>query len=424
MDNHKDILVIGGGLAGVEASLLLARAGRTVYLVEKESLFGGASIKSEEIVPNMECATCMLAPKQSEILESKNIILLTLSEVTDVQGEAGHFQVRIHKKARYVNIENCIGCGACYEPCPVELPNTFEEGLIKRKAIYVACAGALPNAPMIDMEHCLRTQGSDCTACKEACMFDAITYDEQDEDMTVEVGAIIIATGYTLSDLSQFPQYGYGKLPGVYSAFEFERLRASNGPTSGTIALRDGKKPGSIGLVHCIGRKEKGYCSQCCCMYLAKFAHYAFDQLETVKIYEFYQEISIPGKGNQKFFNGVRDKGVHQICTSDLSITANGQDGGVTIEYLDASTGKKTVSVDMAVLAPCMEPSQGTKDIARVLHITLDTHGFIATPDKDPVSTSRPGVMAIGCAQGPQFMAEVTMQAQIAAGQALSLTEE
>lgn len=424
MAKNNNVLVIGAGLAGIEASLLIAKAGRTVYLIEKQTLFGGASIKSEEVVPNMECATCMLAPKQSEILENKKINLLTLSEVTDIHGDHGNFQVTIHKKARYVNPDNCIGCGACYEPCPIELPNTFEENLVTRKAIYVACAGALPNAPAIDMEHCLRSKGQDCTACKEACMFDAIVYDDQDKDLNIQVGAIIIATGYSLSDPGQFPEYGYGKNPGVYSAFEFERLRASNGPTSGAITLRDGKKPESIALIHCVGRKEKGYCSQCCCMYLAKFAHYAFGQLDNVTIYEFFQEISIPGKGNQKFFNETQNKGIQQIRTSSISINTNGQGKGVKIEYEKAPHTKTAINVDMVVLAPCMEPSSGTKTLAQLLDVALNDYGFFKTNPYDPVSTTRPGILVIGCAQGPQFMHQATMQAHIAAGQALSLTQE
>jgi heterodisulfide reductase subunit A len=424
MTKNKNILVIGAGLAGIEASLLLAKAGRTVHLVEQQSYFGGASIKSEEVVPNMECATCMLAPKQSDILENKNIDLLTLSEVTAIQGEAGNFQVTIHKKARYVSLENCIGCGACFEPCPVESPNAFEENMIQRKAVYVVCAGALPNAPMIDMEQCLRSKGQNCTACKEACMFDAILFDDKDETMTITVGAIIIATGYSLGDLGQFPEFGYKKLPGVYSAFEFERLRASNGPTSGTITLRDGRKPGSIALIHCVGRAQKGYCSQCCCMYLAKFAHYAFDQIENVRIYELFQEISIPGKGNQKFFKEVIEKGVQQIRVSSLSITGNDHDPGLKIAYTNGSAEASIIDVDMAILAPYMEPSPNTKALATVLGVDLDDHGFIKTGPLDPVTTTRHGILAIGCAQKPQFMSGVTIQAHIAAGQALSLTED
>ena len=424
MTNNTDVLVIGAGLAGIEASLLLATAGRKVYLVEKKSYFGGAAIKSEEVTPHMECATCMLAPKQSDVLENKNIELLTLSDVLEVSGEAGDFTAKIRRRARYVSLENCIGCGACFEPCPVTAANEFEEGLSERKASHVACAGALPNAPVIDMEHCLRGKDKDCQLCKDACMFDAIRYEDEDGEMTVNVGAIIVATGYRLGDVRQFPEYGYGKIPNVYSAFEFERLRASNGPTSGTIQTRDGQKPQSIGMIHCVGRDEKKYCSQVCCMYLTKFAHYAFDCLENVRVFQFFKEHSIPGKGNQKLFEEVKAKGVDMIRAKALSISTNGDRSGVRIEYEDEKAEKKAVDVDMAVLAPFMEPYPGTDKLAQLLGIQLDDFGFIKTADYDSVTTTRSGIFAIGCVQSPKFMNDTTIQAHIAAGHVLSLTGE
>jgi heterodisulfide reductase subunit A len=424
MAKNKDILVIGGGLAGIEASLLIAKAGHKVYLVEKESYFGGAAIKSEEVTPNMECATCMLAPRQSDILENKNIELLTASEVTSISGEPGAFTVQIKKRARYISLEACIGCGACYEPCPVSAPNEFEEGLSQRKAIYTPCAGALPNAPIIDMDRCLRAKGEDCTLCKEACMFDAVIYDDKDEEISVQAGAVIVATGFKLGDLSQFPQYRYDKKSNVYSAFEFERLRASNGPTAGTIQMRNGEKPESIGLIHCIGRDEKKYCSQVCCMYLAKFAHYAYEQLENVKIYEFYKELSIPGKKSQRFFEGVKDKGIEMIRAGKVAILPNGSESGIKIEYEDESAQKKTIDVDMAVLAPYIQPYPGSDKLASLLGIELDDLGFIKTAVYDPVATTRPGVYAVGCIQGPMSMSSTTVQAHIAAGHALAFTGE
>jgi heterodisulfide reductase subunit A len=423
-EKNNSILVIGAGLAGIEASLLLAKAGRKVYLVEKESYFGGAAIKSEEITPHMECATCMLAPKQSDILENKNIELLTLCEVIGVNGKAGHFAVKIRKRARYISLESCIGCGACFEPCPVSVPNDFEEGLSKRKAIYVACAGALPNAPVIDMENCLRNKGEDCTLCKEACMFDAICYEDKDEETTINVGAIIVATGYKLGDMSQFPKYGYNKKSNVYSAFEFERLRASNGPTSGTIQMRDGQKPKSIGLIHCVGRDEKKYCSQVCCMYLTKFAHYAFEQLENVKIYQFYKELSIPGKGSQKFFHEVKARGIEMLRNKSISISANGSNEAVTIEYQNEKDEKKALDVDMVVLAPFIEAYPGTDQLARLLEVKLDDFGFIKTDAFDSVTTTRAGIFAIGCIQSPMSMSDTTIQAHIAAGHVLAAIEE
>jgi len=413
---EKNILVIGAGLAGIEASLLCARAGRKVYLVEKESYFGGSAIKSEEVFPQMECATCMLAPKQSEVLEDKNIELLTLSEVKEIKGEPGNFQVKILKKARYVSVVNCIGCGACFEPCPVSLDNDFEERLSKRKAIYLACAGALPNVPAIDMENCLRAKGEDCQACKEACMFDAIIYDDKDEELSISVGSIIIATGFRLSDSEKFSDLGYKKFKNVFSAFEFERLRASNGPTAGEILTREGKPPKSIAFIHCVGREEKGYCSQICCLYLTKFVHYALDKIAGVKVYQFYKELSIPGKGNQKFFQEIKKKGINLIRTKKVSISEN--ENGLHLTYED----NKAVDVDMVVLAPPVEPHPGTKEIARLLNLEQEQFGFFKTTEFNPIESNRPGIFIAGCAQGPNFMQDVILQAQAAAGAALHLT--
>lgn len=419
---NKDILIIGAGLAGIEASLLCARAGRKVYLLEKEPYFGGSAIKSEEVFPLMECATCMLAPKQSDVLENKNIELLTLSELQEVQGEAGNFTARIKKQARYVSLENCIGCGACFEPCPVEIDNNFEEGLSKRKAIYIACAGALPNAPAIDMNYCLRKKGEDCQACKQSCMFDAILYDDKDREITVNVGAIIVATGFKLGDASQYTNYGYKKFKNVLSAFEFERLRASNGPTTGIIQTKDGSPPDSIALIHCVGRKEKGYCSQVCCLYLTKFAHYAFDKIPGVKVYQFYKELSIPGKENEHFYKEIQKKGINSIRAENIEIIE--ADSGLQINYQNGNNKNGSIAVDMVVLAPPIEPHPETRNIARILNIELDQFGFLKTQPFNPVESNRAGIYIAGCAREPNFMQEAVVQAQDAAGQALNITED
>ncbi len=425
MTKNKDILIIGAGLAGIEASLVAAQAGRKIYLIEQASYFGGAAIKSEEVFPNMECATCMLAPKQSDLLENKNIELITLGEVKDVTGDTGNFTIKIIKHARYVSLVNCIGCGACFEPCPVSVDNEFEEGISTRKAIYLPCAGALPNVPAIDMNYCLRqVKKEECTLCKEACMFDAIMYDDKDEEIEIKVGAIIVATGFRLGDSKQFTQYGYGKFENVLNAYEFERLRASNGPTAGVIQTRDGKKPKSIGLIHCVGRDAKGYCSQVCCMYLTKFAHYAMDKLPGVKVYQFYRELSIPGKGNQKFYHEVQEKGVQSIRAQEIEITQNGSDSGLKITFQNEKADKESVGVDMVVLAPYIEPHPGADKLATLLGIELDDFGFFKTTEFNSVSTAHPGIFVAGCAQGPQFMQNVITQAQAAVARALNTEED
>ena len=276
MNSSDRVLVIGAGIAGMEASLLLAKAGKQIIIVEKLPVIGGNTIKNEESFPNLECSTCMVAPVQQEVLQNPNIDVMTLSSVKNVEGESGDYTVTVHKKARYVSLTDCIGCGMCYEPCPITLKNEWEENLTDKKAIYVPCDGSLPNVPTIDPEHCLHINGKkSCTACQEACMFGAIDYSQKDEEIDINVGAIIVATGFELFDAKKLSNFGYGKFPGVYTSMEFERLFASNGPTSGELVLRKGNKsPDSIAVVHCVGRKEQGYCSSVCCMAAFKYAHF------------------------------------------------------------------------------------------------------------------------------------------------------
>ncbi len=417
---RADVLVIGAGLAGIEASLVLANAGRKVYLVERQAYFGGNVIRSEEVFPNLECATCMIAPKQSDVIENPNIELLTLTEVKEARGEAGAFDVTLLRRARYVSLENCIGCAACFEPCPVSAANDFEGGLSQRKAIYIACAGALPNAPAIDMGRCLRSKGEECTLCRDACMFDAIDYEDKDEERVVKVGAIVVATGYRLSNTGLPAERGPGGLENVYSAFEFERLRASNGPTEGAIQTRDRKEPKSIALVHCVGREEKGYCSQVCCLYLAKFARYAFDKLKGVEVYEFVRETSVPGKDSQRFVEAALQMGIKLVRTTAApKVSANG--AGVKVEY-QANGKSESVDVDMAVLASAIEPDPGAADLAKLLGIEMDSFGFFRIAEHEPASATRPGVFIAGCNGGPKDMQTVVIQAQAAAAGVLSLT--
>jgi heterodisulfide reductase subunit A len=421
-EQNMPVLVIGAGIAGIEASLLLANSGRKVHLVEQASYFGGNVIKWEEVFPNMECSTCMIAPKQQEVLANENIELLTLSQVESVQGSSGDFTVKVRKKARYVDLEACIGCNACFDPCPVEVDNDFEERLSKRKAIYIPCAGALPNVPSIDTENCLRFQGKDCQACQEACMFEAIDYTQQDEELNLKVGAIVLATGFSIIDLSQLPQYGYKKFKDVYSTVEFERMRASNGPTQGEIILRNGQPPKSAAIIHCVGRSEKGYCSSVCCMSSLKIGHYLIDKVPGVKVYEFYSDLCVPGKSYQRFYDKIKEHGIDFIRSNIIEVSEQGK--GLTVKYETEDSKQNTVTVDMVILAPAMEPRVDSPEMAKILDIPQGEGGFFTEkePELDSVGTEREGVFIAGCAQGPKDIQESVAQAEAAVGKILSLS--
>jgi len=417
---NTDVLVIGAGIAGIEASLMLSKADRKVHLVEKTSYTGGTTIKFEEVFSNMECSTCMVAPRQQELLQDKNINLLTLANVEEVKGSFGAFTVKIHKKARYVNMDNCIGCNACFDPCPVSLKNEFEEGLNERKAIYVPCAGALPNVPMIDTDHCLRFKGKKCTACQEACMFEAIDYNQKDEKFELKVGAIIVATGFSLFDTKKLPRYSYGKIYDVYTSLEFERLYASNGPTEGNIVLKNGKTPKNVAIIHCVGRDEKGYCSSVCCMYSLKFNHYLKSKIPEIKISEFYTDLSIPGKSHQKFYEKMKETNVDMIRAGQIEVVKQGKE--IEVKYNNGTGKKNSLTVDMVILAPAIEPGNNAPELAKNLGITLDEYGFLKeeNPYVSSVISSKPGVFIVGCAQGAKNIQDSVSQASAAVGKILS----
>jgi heterodisulfide reductase subunit A len=417
------VLVIGGGIAGIEASLLLANSGRKVYLVEKTSYIGGNVIKFEEVFPNMDCATCMIAPKQQELLANENIELLRLSQVEAVSGSAGDFSVKVKKKASYVDLGNCIGCSACFEPCPVEVDNEFEEGLSKRKAIFIPCAGALPNVPMIDTENCVRFKGKECQACQEACMFEAIDFNQQDEELELKVGAIVVATGFESFDPSKTTQYGYKKLSDVYSAMEVERICASNGPTQGEIVLQNGQPPRSAAIIHCVGREEKGYCSSICCMASLKLSHFIKNKLPQVKITHFYSDLCVPGKAYQKFYEEVKESGVDFIRGTVTEVTQSGKERA--IKYKTEDGKEHSLTVDMVILNPALEPGADSAKLAGILNIPQGEGGFFSEkePDLTPVATAQEGIFIAGCAQGPKDIAETVAEAEATAGRILSLSK-
>jgi heterodisulfide reductase subunit A len=424
MSHGDNVLIVGAGIAGMEASLMLAKSGKKVYLVEKLPLIGGNTIKNEESFPNLECSTCMVAPIQQAVLQDPNIETMTLSIVERIEGEAGHFNVSILKKARYVSMTDCIGCGMCYDPCPVSFSNEWEENLGEKKAIYVPTAGSLPNVPAIDSSRCLNlTRQQECNACVEACMFGAIDLTEADATVDVEVGAIILAIGSDLLDGSQLTRYGYGRYPGVYTSMEFERLFASNGPTAGTISLRNSdKQPRSVAIIHCVGRDETGYCSGVCCMHSFKHAHFLKHKLGDVKLYNLYSDICVPDKTYQKFFEDIKKETQLIYHPSSKSVSVDGDGETLTVNYVDASEEKQSITVDMVILASAIVPGRDAETLAGIAGIDLDEKGFLASRNDrlGAVETNRNGVFIAGCVEGPKDIKNSVIQAESAVGRVLT----
>ncbi|MCD4818613.1 MAG: CoB--CoM heterodisulfide reductase iron-sulfur subunit A family protein [Candidatus Cloacimonetes bacterium] len=440
---QPDVLVIGGGVAGIEATLTLTSRGRKiilveedddsgtpelkqsaqfrkVYLVEKSPCIAGFSGRFEEVYQTMECAPCMLAPELQEVLQKDNVETLTYSEVEEIVGSFGNFTVKIRRKARYVSEEACIGCNACFEPCPVEVMNQNNLGLSKRKAIYIPYAGALPNVPVIDKENCLHLNGKECNACEQACAFGAINFEDKEQIIERNVGAIILAIGSKLSDPTQYPQFGYGKFDNVLSAIQIERLNATNGPTGGKILLKNGQEPKSIAFIYCVGRKEIGYCSGICCMYMSALAQHVKEKLPDVKIYSFYTDLCLPKKEHQRIFEKVLNKGV-EFIRSDGSEYVD-SDGKQLIVKYKIESSKKSQLIDMVVLAPPIEPNQDIEKLAKLLEIPLDENGFFSEEHilMKPYAAPLEGVFIAGTCQGPKDIGDSVSQASAAAGKILS----
>ena len=413
----SDVLVIGAGIAGMEASLLLSKAGRKVHLVERSSYTGGTSVLFEQVYPTFECATCMLSPLQQDLLQDPNIHFMVLSEVTEVKESPEGFDVVIKARARYVNPDACIGCGLCFEPCPVSRPNEAESGLSTRKAIFVPFSGALPNVPMIDKDACIHLQGGDCQKCKEACVFEAVDLDQKDTDVPLSVAAIIVASGSDMIDLNKLARYGYGVNGEVYSALEFERMFSSNGPTGGKIQMRNGRPPRSVALVHCVGREEVGYCSSVCCMYLLKFNQYLRTKLPDIEVHEYISDLTIPGQSAQHFFMRMMKDGTDLVRARNLRLT-KGEDQQKVV-YQDANGHEVQRPVDMVILAPALVPRKGSDVLAGVLGISLGPFGYFSEGMSGPVSTSRHGIYIVGGAHGPEGIDTSVMDAYAAVAQVL-----
>jgi len=422
----KSVLVIGGGIAGIQSSLDLANMGFQVYLVEKTPSIGGRMSQLDKTFPTNDCSMCILAPKMIEAGRHPNIRLLTYSEVKEVAGGPGKFKAKIRKKARYVNEEKCTGCGVCVTKCPWKADSEFDLGLSKRKAIYTPFAQAVPNIPVIDTEHCVYFLKGTCRACEKFCEAGAIDYDQEDEIIEAEVDAIILASGFDLYDPSGLEEYGYGKVKNVITAMQYERMISASGPSGGQLQRpSDGKTPKRLAFIQCVGSRDthhKLYCSSVCCMHATKEAILANEHYPDLKAFIFYTDMRAVGKRFQEYIaRAEQEYKVTYIRSRPSKITENPDNGNPIVWYEETTARTRTsMEVDMVVLCQALIPSGSTKDISDMLHLSLNDYQFVDIPDRlfHPVDTEIPGIFACGFCQAPQDIPDSVVQASAAAARA------
>jgi heterodisulfide reductase subunit A len=430
VEAKKSVLVVGGGIAGMQAAITAADAGYMVHLVEREASIGGQMAKFDKTFPSLDCAACIMTPKMVEVCQHDKITLLTYSELMDIAGFVGNFTVKIRKKPRYVDESKCTGCGICSEKCPAKVPSEFDHQLRYRKAIYSPFPQAVPNTRVIDKAHCIYFKKRRCRACEKFCEADAIDFDQTEEIVELKVGAVIVATGFKPFDPLRLPQYGYGIYPEVYTGLEFERLNNATGPTSGNIQMKDGRAPKRVAIIHCVGSRDsryRKYCSRVCCMYSMKFAHLVREKTGA-EVWEFYIDIRSPGKLYEEFYNRVQEEGVHLVRGKVAEITDvpdNPEDSGRLTVVAENTLTRRTLRlpVDMAILSVALEPAEGAQALARILGIQRDADGWFNELHVKlaPVKTATRGVFLAGCCQGPKDIPDTVAQASAAAGEAVSL---
>lgn len=424
----KRALVVGGGIAGIQAALDIANAGHIVDVVEKEPSIGGRMAQIDKTFPTLDCSACILTPKMVEVANHPNVNLITFSEIENVEGYVGNFDVTIRKKARSVDMSLCTGCGTCTQKCPTKVQSEFEMEMMDRKAIYTPFPQAIPNKPVIDRENCRYFKTGKCGVCQKVCPTKAVDFTQEDELVTERYGAIVVATGFDLFDHSVYGEYGYGKYKDVITGLHFERLVNASGPTMGKIKRpSDGKVPKDVVFIKCVGSRDevkgKAYCSKTCCMYTAKHATLVREKIKDSNAYVFYMDVRTPGKGYDEFYTRTTDKyGAKYIRGRVSKIYEKGDK--LIVRGEDTLLGRPVeVEADMVVLATAMVAKADAAQLAQLIGFSYDQDNFYteAHPKLAPVETHTAGVFLAGACQGPKDIPESVAQASAAAVKACGL---
>ncbi|MBZ5568809.1 MAG: CoB--CoM heterodisulfide reductase iron-sulfur subunit A family protein [Acidobacteriia bacterium] len=439
---QTDTLVIGAGIAGIQAALEIADAGYKVHMIERAATIGGHMAMFDKTFPTLDCAACILTPKMVVAGKHPNIHLMVLSEVQEVSGGPGAYQVKVLKHTPRVDAEACTACGECAQFCPVSVTSEFDAGIATRKAIYLSFPQAVPNAYAVDPRSCLwiQSDGKKCGACVKKCGRGAVCLDAKDEIVELNVGNIIAATGYDVLDARRVERYGYGIYPNVLTALEFERLSNASGPTAGKIVLKtkrqnkrtktdewvfdtDGPKPKTVAIIHCVGSRDHNYnpyCSRVCCMYSLKFAHLVREKLPEAKCYEYYIDMRAFGKGYEEFFERIKEEGVCVVRGRSAEVIE--RDGQMFARGEDIVADQLTqVPVDMVLLAVGMTPAAGSVKLAEMLGIDQESDGWFneLNYNTEPNMTERGGIFVAGVCQGPKDIPDTVAQASAAAAKVL-----
>ena len=427
----KRALVIGGGIAGIQTALDIADAGFPVDIVETKPTIGGKMAQLDKTFPTLDCAACILTPKMVDVAQNDKIRIFSYSEVTQVKGFVGNFDVTIKRRARYVKEDVCTGCGLCTEKCPQKkVPNEFNLGMDTRRAIYIPFAQAVPKVATIDADYCTMLKTGKCGVCSKVCTAGAIDYTQKDEFIEERYGAIVAATGFNPISMEKFDEYAYNCSKDVITSLEFERLTNAAGPTAGKL-LRpsDGKHPHTIVFVQCVGSRcsaaEKGkeYCSKICCMYTAKHAMLTRDKYPDTDVYVFYIDVRTPGKNFDEFYRrAVEEYGVHYIKGMVGKVSPEGDK--LMVQASDLIADKQLhIEADLVVLAAAIEPDKSARPLATMLTASMDTNDFFteAHPKLRPVESPTAGVFLSGTCQGPKDIPETVSQAGAAASKVIGL---
>jgi heterodisulfide reductase subunit A len=425
----KRVLVIGGGVAGIQAALDCADGGQEVIMVEREQTIGGKMAKLDKTFPTVDCSSCVLGPKMVDVAQHPGITLYACSEIEAVGGYVGNFQITIRKKATYVNWKDCTGCGLCVEKCPSrKLPDPFNEGLCKAPSINIPFPQAIPKKAAITAASCIMLQKGKCGLCAKVCPVKCIDFEQKDELINVDVGAIVVATGYDLFDWHKYPQYGEGRYPDVITSMQYERMLSASGPTGGHVKRpSDGKEPRNVVFIQCVGSRDKSvdrpYCSGFCCMYTAKQAILTKDHIPDSQSYIFYMDIRSPGKGYDEFTRRATEEYGAQYVRGRVAMIYPKGDK-LIVRGADTLAGTQVeVPADLVVLAVGAESAKGAVALGEKLRVCPDQYGFFVEshPKLKPVETNTAGVFLAGACQGPKDIPASVGQGSAAAAKVLGL---